>query len=97
MLKENEVVKKAVEAGFEFNSTKNGLAIEKFVKKTGTGRHGPHPKYTDQIKKFLNDWAVDNTGFSASDAKKILEATIDDVKDIINSTSGKISDLNLNL
>lgn len=97
LLKENDVVKKAVEAGFEFNTTKNGLAIEKFVKKTGAGRHGPHPKYTDQIRKFLNDWATDNPGFSPSDAKEILEATVDDVKDIINSTSGKINDLNLNL
>src|SRR5690606_32264198 len=56
LLKENDVVKKAVEPCFDFNGVVNGLPIEKFVKATGAGRHGPHPNYTEQIRKFLNDW-----------------------------------------
>ena len=67
------------------------------MKKTGTGRHGPHPKYTDQIREFLNDWATDNPSFTSEAAKEIVEATLDDVKDVITTTSWKINDLNLGL
>jgi hypothetical protein len=103
LLKENEVVKKAVEAGFEFNSTKNGLAIEKFVKKTGTGRHGPHPEYTKQINQALTNFAKDNPGYTAKDAKELLEVIINGnssykgLKRVINESSEKINYLTLNI
>lgn len=97
LLKENDVVKKAVEAGFEFNAAKNGLAIEKFVKSTKAGRHGPHPKYTEQIRDYLVKWANDNQGFTAQMAKEELEDIVNQVKNKINTTSEKINLLDLGL
>ena len=97
LLKQNDVVKKAVEAGFEFNTTKNGLAIEKFVKKTGAGRHGPHPKYTEQINQALERFKAQTPNYTSQQAKEFLEIITDDIKNTIQTTSGKINDLNLGL
>ncbi|SHI02911.1 RHS repeat-associated core domain-containing protein [Chryseolinea serpens] len=97
LLKENDVVKKAVEGGFEFNTSKNGLAIEKFVKSTGAGRHGPHPQYTEQIRKALNDWAEATPNYTPAQAKEFLDGLTDDIKNTINTTTGKINELNLGL
>ncbi|REE01790.1 hypothetical protein [Marinoscillum furvescens] len=92
-------MKKAVEAGFDFNGTTNGLAIEKFVKKTGTGRHGPHPKYTDQLRGHLDWWARQpgNANFTPDDAKTYLDALANNLKTKINTSSLKINDLALGL
>jgi hypothetical protein len=99
LLKENDVVKKAVEAGFEFNTANNGMAIEKFVKATGVGRHGPHPNYTNQIRNFLNKWkdSPANVNWTPNDAKNLLDGLVDDLKETINTTTTKINDLNLGL
>jgi hypothetical protein len=97
LLKENDVVKKAVEGGFSFNTSHNGLAIEKYVKATGVGRHGPHPQYTSQIRTYLEQWAQLNPNYTAQMAKNELDDIVDIIKTKINSTSGKINDLNLGL
>ncbi len=97
LLKQNDVVKKAVEAGFEFNTTRNGLAIEKFVKATGKGRHGPHPKYTQQISQALERFRTQTPNYTNQQAKEFLEIITDDIKNTIQTTSGKINDLSLGL
>ena len=93
------MVKKAVEAGFDFNGTTNGLAVEKFVKTTGVGRHGPHPNYTKQLTEHLDWWSRQpgNVNFTPSDAKTYLEALTNNVKGKINTSTGKINDLSLGL
>lgn len=90
------MVKKAVEAGFDFNTATNGMRLEKFVKATGKGRHGPHPNYTEQIRVYLNEWARQNPNFTAQMAKDELTDIVDIVKNRI-TTNSKINDLNLNL
>lgn len=56
LLKENDIMKKAVQGGFDFNGKVNAMALEKYVKSANTGRHGPHPKYTNRIKNHINKW-----------------------------------------
>ena len=97
LLKENDVVKKAVEGGFSFNTSANGLGIEKYVKATGAGRHGPHPSYTNQIRNYLTKWANDNPGFTPQMARDELADVVNAVKNKINTTSGKINEINLGL
>ena len=97
LLKENDVVKKAVEGGFSFNTSANGLGIEKYVKATGAGRHGPHPSYTNQIRNYLTRWANDNPGFTPQMARDELADVVNAVKNKINTTSGKINEINLGL
>lgn len=102
LLKENKVVQMAVEGGFKFNLPEaNGLPLSKFVKKTGKGRHGPHPEYTKQIKARLDSWALSkNFNYSAKDAQEFLEVITDDIKYVINdpaNASTKINALKLGL
>ena len=97
LLKENDVVKKAVEAGFEFNTSANGMAIEKFVKATGQGRHGPHPQFTNHIRQNLNDWASHDPGYSAQTALGELTDVVASVRNTINTTTTKLNDLPLGL
>lgn len=99
LLKENDVVQAAVKANppFAFNSIDNGMAIEKFVKATGQGRHGPHPNYTDQIRTKLNEWAAITPNYTPQQAKDFLDIISVDVKNTITTSSGKINELNLGL
>jgi hypothetical protein len=99
LLKENAVVQKAVEGGFEFNTSNNGLRIEKYVKKTGKGRHGPHPNYTEQIRDHLDWWARQpgNSNFTPEAAATYLNALTKNLKAIISSSTSKINDLTLGL
>jgi len=95
LLKENDVVKKGVEGGFDFNGATNGLAIEKYSKSTGLGRHGPHPNYTTQIRQALDDWAEITPNYTPQQAKEFLEIITADIKNTINTTTVKINELNL--
>jgi hypothetical protein len=103
LLKENEVVKKAVEAGFDFNGISNGLALEKFAKSTGRGRHGPHPNYTEQIRQALANFVKNNPGYTPNDAKQLMEVIINGnssykgLKRAINESTIKINELILNI
>jgi hypothetical protein len=67
LLKENDVVKKAVEGGFDFNNgAVNGVALDKYVASSGLGRHSKHNNYTNQIRSSLDDWALNNPGYFSS-------------------------------
>ena len=69
LLKENKVVQSAVEAGFDFNSATNGIAIDKAL-------HGSHPNYSNFVSKELDTWAKANEGYSADDARKFIQNTL---------------------
>ena len=98
LLKENDVVKKAVEGGFEFNNGNvNGIALDKYSASTGLGRHGPHPNYTNQIRDYLDKWAFDNPNYTPQMAKQELIDLVNDLENIINSSSGRINLLDLGL
>ncbi|MBK7129124.1 MAG: AHH domain-containing protein [Crocinitomicaceae bacterium] len=97
LLKENDVVKKAVEGGFNFNSIDNGMALDKYSSKTGLGRHGPHPNYTNQIRQALDDWSEVTPNFTTQQAKEFLDIITSEIRNTINSTSGRINMLDLGL
>ena len=109
-LKENQWVKKGVEGGFEFNTPVNGIAVEKFVKATGQGRHGPHPKLTKQMSDHMDWWAdqtsmvngvsIKNKDLTPTQTADYMRAVSDDVKDIISdpiNATTKLNDLDLGL
>lgn len=107
LLKESDFVKKAVEEGFNFNSKlDNGEAIEKFVKVTGLGRYGPHPKYTMAINSVfmrLGDLGINPTQLQPGQSKKLLKNLVegnsvyDGLRKIVKDSSDKINDLDLML
>ena len=109
LLKENAIVKKAVEAGFKFNAKFNGIAIEKFKKATGLGRHGPHPRYTSQINEVFTKLNNMGINLDAAQSRKLLEnlvegnskykgirKTIEDTE-ILGPPLNKINEINLGL
>lgn len=96
LLKENKIVQMAVEGGFDFNSTINGIGIEKFVKATGAGRHGPHPNYTAQIRKNLETFST-TKNLTPQMCKEYLEEITKDIRNTITTTTGKINEIDLNL
>jgi hypothetical protein len=100
VLKDNEVVQKAVEDGFEFNSADNGIPLEKYkVGPPESGRHGPHPNYNDQIKKHLEWWSEQpaNQGYTPTQAREYIQDLISDIRNQIENPSGRINLLDLGL
>lgn len=111
LLKNNEVVQKAVGAGFKFNERVNGVLIKTFdetIEVTGnTWRkarkhnklHGSHPKYTENVNKIISDWAKQNKGYTPEQAKEFLEGLSGELKSVIKSETNvkkvKLDDLNL--
>ncbi|MCK0158805.1 hypothetical protein MWU65_16560 [Cellulophaga sp. F20128] len=77
------------------NAEINGKAIQKYTKLTGEGLHGNHPQYDIYIQKLLNDFKIDNPGFSPELAKYFLEyeliPELDNLIDLAKNTN-----LNLN-
>jgi hypothetical protein len=106
-LKENDVVKKAVEGGFDFNGLDNGMALDKYVASTGLGRHGPHPSYTNQIGNHLNLWKSQYTNINGVDilnselspelTADYLKGLADDIRGTIEETTGRINLVDLGL
>lgn len=92
-------MQKAIEGGFDFNNgAVNGIALDKYVASTGLGRHGPHSRYTDQIRDYLdNVWAPANPNYTPQMAKQELEYLVQDLESVINSTTGRINLLDLGL
>lgn len=103
LLKENQGVKKAVEAGFDFNGIINGLPLKKYVADTGLGRHGPHKNYTDQIRDHLSRWGeinidnIKNKDLPAEEIANYLSYLTNSIKYKILTSTGRINLLNLNL
>lgn len=81
LLKENKVVQDAVAAGFDFNGVVNGIAV-----KAG---HGPHSKYTDQLRSRIDEWAAQNPNFTPEQAKDFITDLSGQAKRILGEQSGK--------
>jgi hypothetical protein len=103
LLKENQVVKKAVEEGFDFNGAINGIPLDKYIDATGAGRHGPHGNYTDQIRQALLNFEKNNPDYTPQNAKQFLEILVNGnssykgLRKTIETTSGRINLLTLNI
>jgi len=101
LLKRNRWVQKAVEGGFEFNEAIfNGIPLEKFKKATNTGRHGPHPSYTNRIEFYINafEGILDENGKTFADltpeelANKFRNIS-NSIRNKIQSTTGNINSI----
>ena len=100
LLKENQVVKKAVEEGFDFNGAINGIPLDKYIDATGAGRHGPHKNYTDQIRAYLDEWVelpANKGKWTPQQARDELEDLVGHLRERIKNTSGRISLIDLEL
>lgn len=100
VLKDNEVVQKAVSDGLDFNSSSNGIPLEKYkVGPPESGRHGPHPNYNKQINDHLNWWKEQpqNLNYTPTDAKEYIQDLIENIRNQIENSSEKINLLDLGL
>ncbi|SKC15506.1 RHS repeat domain-containing protein, partial [Chryseobacterium balustinum] len=87
--RKNEIIEAARKEGFKFEGKENKSTLEQFSKATGSGRHGNHPKYNQQIKELLRE-------IPKSDALNGVRKLRDHVSDIIKSNpETKINDLKL--
>jgi hypothetical protein len=79
------------------------MAVEKYVKATGIGRHGPHPQLTKQLDDHMNWWAeqtvngVKNKNLTPAQTADYMRLVADDVKQTILTTTTKLNDLDLGL
>ena len=103
-LKENQWVKKGVDGGFEFNTgSVNGIAVEKYVKATNTGYHGPHPQLTKQINDHMNWWAeqtvngIKNKDLTPTQTADYMRGLANSLRNKVNNTTVRLNLLNLNL
>ncbi|MBT2563802.1 AHH domain-containing protein [Pedobacter sp. ISL-68] len=103
LLKEEKVVQDAVNAGFEFNTAVNGIALKKYTKAgeavVDGGVHANHPNYTKQIRKALNDFSKANKNYTPAQAKEFLNDLVGELKSIIKKESidggKKINDIKI--
>lgn len=99
LIKDNAVVQKAIDAGFDFNGEINGIAVKKYRRATNNGVHANHPNYTNQIKEKISEWAEANPDYTPTQAKEFLDELAKDVKEVIQKQSKegskKINDINL--
>ncbi len=65
LLNEEEVVKSAVTAGFDFNGAINGIEVMQ--------HHGSHQKYTEAIRTRIKNWMEKNKNYTPEDAKDFIE------------------------
>jgi RHS repeat-associated protein len=97
-LKRSDAIQDAVDAGFDFNGKNNGIAMKSLKK---GGEHANHPKYTDQIVKFMNDWKKETQKagtYTTEVAKEKLEDVVKQVNTQLESIKGtgeKVNDLKL--
>jgi len=83
------------------------MGVEKYVKATGVGRHGPHPQLTNQIDKHMEWWAeqksiingqtIINKNLTSAQTAEYMRIVADDMKQTISTTTTKLNDLDLGL
>jgi len=85
LIGQNKVVNDAIDAGFDFNSIENGIALPSSVH---SGRHG---NYTKQIEDLINNELEELTSngakYTAEKAEGILENIIEKVKSEVSQQS----------
>lgn len=83
------MVEAAEAEGFKFNGKENLIELESFSKKNEKGRHANHPKYSEYIRKQMDEVDLDK-----GSAKEQLQSIIDKIKkDIEENTNKRINDL----
>jgi RHS repeat-associated protein len=78
-----KTLKQAIKEGFKKDGAGNKIPVEKFVKDTGKGQHGNHPKFTDYVRNILKNFEEDNPNATGKDAMDFLQKTITDIKQTI--------------
>ena len=83
------------------------ILVWRRIKIRRSGRHGPHPNYTDQIRNHLEWWKnqksiingeeVINSSLSSQQTALYMQGLVNNIKSTINSTSDRINMLNLGL
>ena len=77
------VVQSAIKGGLIFNRKRNGLPVPKGKQKNG------HPKYNDEVKERLDNWAEANPNHTPEEAAdytdKLASELNDDVRDTLAS------------
>ncbi|GAA0876010.1 hypothetical protein GCM10009118_24200 [Wandonia haliotis] len=86
LVKNNQVVKDALGAGYDINGKGNGIGLIP-VKNGGT--HAKHKKYTEQIDMKINSWAKQNEGYTPEQAKEFLETLQESLHKIVETASKK--------
>jgi RHS repeat-associated protein len=93
-LRENPFVKEGRQGGFKFEGKENKIGLEKFIKSTGEGEHGSHPKYTTEMLEKIGQISENNKGSTPIEKAGLLRDLVKDTKDLINNNRGsKINDL----
>lgn len=84
-------VKSARRGGFKIDGKENKIPVEIFSRESGTGRHGNHPNYTDEIKKAINNEI--GKGLNPLNAvQKVLKMAKEAIE---NNPNTKINDLKI--
>ena len=95
-LGKHDVVKAAREGGFKLEGKENKMTVDKFSKATGKGQHGKHPKYTEQLRKELNEYFKKKPNASPEESANFVRGRVSNAKDAIeNNPNAKINDLEL--
>ena len=72
------------------------MTVDKFSKATGKGQHGKHPKYTEQLRKELNEYFKKKPNASPEESANFVRGRVSNAKDAIeNNPNAKINDLEL--
>ena len=72
LLEQNDLLKKAVAGGFEFNGDVNGSWVKRFSSRTEEGLkgvHASHPNYTKEVNKLINE-TLQESGTTIADLSK---------------------------
>ena len=75
LLNEEDVVKSAVTAGFDFNGAINGIEVMQ--------HHGSHQKYTEAIRARIKKWKEKNKNYTPEKAKDFIEELTTEFRDEI--------------
>ena len=93
-LKNNELVKQAIDEGFKFEGNENKIPLPKFNKSTGEGTHGNHPKYTQEVLDKLLEFTKTNENSSPQEVLKFMKDLSSELKEAIKANPDtKVNDL----
>lgn len=84
LIEENEMVRDAINQGFDFNSVLNGISLDK------TQHFGSHPNYTNYVRGVLETFKNDK---KYSNALEKVKAAAGKIMNDIKANPGKIDNL----
>ncbi|MCO5947149.1 eCIS core domain-containing protein [Mucilaginibacter flavidus] len=86
LLEKNDVLKKAVAGGFDFNGEINGKWVKRFSSRTEEGLkgvHASHPNYTEEVNMLINDTLQKSR-------KSVKTMTNEEAAEIMNTVALKV-------